>query len=164
MRVALIAILLTACAGARPTPERPASEGARARPPSERVVLTAADGAWSADGSPGELVTSGPTDDRPAGALPREHIRRKMRSVVEEMRECYETRVLATEQMGGRIVCAVIIAPDGSVDSVSFPEDEIGSLTLRHCMAGVLRGLQFDPPDGEGYVGFNYPWIFTHGD
>lgn len=160
MRWTALALFLMACGGS--TTLGPPAEG-EAPETSQRVDSSAEEQRASALGSlQSPTSRADPSPSLPTGSLSREHIRRKMRSVVNEMRACYESRVLATQpDLEGRLVSSFLIAPDGTVEEVSFHEDAIGSAPLRECISSVLRGLRFDAPDGGGYVGVNYPWVFS---
>lgn len=162
----LTGLLATACAGA--PPPRPASPHA-ATPCSETqsAETQSAETAPQPEAEAPARAEASPThapDGRPYGSLPREHIRRRMRTIVGDMRACYQTRVLAVRPgYEGRVVSSVVIAADGSVEEVTFPEDDIGMTTMRDCMEGVLRAVRFDPPEGGGIVDFSYPWHFSIG-
>jgi len=120
------------------------------RPPSALVVRS--DVVW--DGPQGCAPT------RPGhGSLDKEMIRRIIRSHLDEVRACYEKRLMAGHYDDGRVMVQFAIAADGNVAASAVESSTIPDDALEQCLVRTVRAWRFPRPCGGGKVIVSYPFV-----
>jgi TonB family protein len=97
----------------------------------------------------------------PLGSLLRDTIRATISGAIEDVRRCYEAALASRPTLTGRVMVRFIIGADGSVQTATISSTTLGDEGAERCIADVVRGLRFPPPDGGEAVGVNYPFVLT---
>jgi len=110
---------------------------------------------------------AGPYDGTDSSAAPPRSLGEKdvsgaVRGALPRIRSAYN-RVLLSGEVSGRITVAFTVLADGSVSSVEFPEDQIGSEEFRGVLTKIFGRLQFPPSSGRP-VRVRYPLVFQSGE
>lgn len=123
-------------------------------------------GYGSGHGRFGRGRTTTPARVRPGasnvtGALAKEVIRRVIRRHLNQLRYCYERRLLADPNLEGKVVTRFTIGPNGNVVAArdagsTMPDDEV-----KACVNRVFRRMRFPKPKGGGVVVVTYPLVFV---
>jgi TonB family protein len=100
----------------------------------------------------------------PLGGLSREAIRTTIRANIAEVRDCYETALLRSPELRGRVNVTFVIGPDGSVTSAEVSESTLGSGLVETCIASRVRRWHFPTPDPAGSVLVTYPFVLDSGE
>jgi TonB family protein len=110
-------------------------------------------------------ATSGPVvagSSTVKGSLPKEVIRRIVRSRINSIRYCYEKQLSQQPDLQGRIAIKFVIAADGKVttaDVMHGMQEHVDA-----CVQKVVKSMRFPKPDGGGVVTVQYPFIFKAAD
>jgi hypothetical protein len=94
------------------------------------------------------------------GDLDKNIIRRYIRRQLPRIKYCYESALIADQDLEGSIETTFQITPQGVVKSVGvtgMDEEE----TLQKCVGETLESIQFPKPKGGGYVSVRYPFTFA---
>lgn len=92
-----------------------------------------------------------------AGSADKSAIGRVLRSRSGQYRQCYEQALSKNPKLQGRVSVQLVIAPSGSVSSISAGGDMPSSVS--NCVVKAMRTLTF--PAQEGTVPVSYPLVFT---
>ncbi len=65
----------------------------------------------------------------------------------EELAECYEQRAPG-DFIGGEVLIALDVQPDGSVGEARIAKSDLGSWEVEDCLLDEAGAIEFDPPDG----------------
>jgi hypothetical protein len=96
-------------------------------------------------------------DTSATGSLDKNIIRRYIRQKVPHISHCYEKQLLVNEDLAGTVTASFVIGPSGDV-AVSSAEGVDPELS--HCVASVVKTIEFPKPKGGGIVRVNYPFTF----
>jgi hypothetical protein len=107
-------------------------------------------------------VAAEPVGDVPTGDLPKDVIRKVIRTRLCDISRCYQAELAQHPDLAGRITAVFRIASDGHVYHVDA--SGLGNAAVESCVAGVIRSLRFPAPAGDGFVRVSYPFTFKSGD
>ena len=97
------------------------------------------------------------------GTLDPMHIRDVIQGRRADLRACYMAGVRQDPTLAGAVTFRFEIARSGRVSSLEVERDTLGSTQVLNCVATVIIGLRFDPPQGGGFMVVRYPFSFTTG-
>ena len=110
----------------------------------------------------GGQVTHGDVAVR--GSLSRQVIQRVIRQNLNAVRYCYESELVRTPGLAGRLTVRFVISPTGAVQSVAATTSTLGSSPMEGCVVRQVRRWRFPEPAGGGIVIVDYPFVFRTPD
>jgi hypothetical protein len=102
---------------------------------------------------------------RVSGSIDRELILQVIEEHRAQIRYCYESSLVKTPGLMGKVALSWTIGPAGQVLSAKVRESVLNepSLELERCLTGRVIGWTFPRPRGGGSVIVNYPFVFQIG-
>jgi hypothetical protein len=128
-----------------------------------------APGSTDRGGSPGltarELL-EGDDDSaaRPRFAVNSAGIREGMRTVIPELKACFEPWLAVRPDLRGKVVVRFAVEPDGDLGKVSqitLDESELDQPILETCMLSAIEEIGWERPPGDAPVVVRYPLVLT---
>ncbi|HFE44459.1 MAG TPA: AgmX/PglI C-terminal domain-containing protein, partial [Nannocystis exedens] len=95
------------------------------------------------------------------GALDREIIRRIIRSHINEIRYCYQRRLVQDPSLAGKVILNFVIDAEGKVADSKIKSSTLRDVQVGTCMARSARRWKFPDPLGGGIVRITYPFVFA---
>jgi len=94
------------------------------------------------------------------GTIDREAVRRVIRSILSQIRSCYEKQLRLNPTLGGKIVVTFEIAERGQVTvsapkTSTLPDPEVG-----RCVAARIQSQRFPEPPAGTIAVVDYPFVF----
>jgi hypothetical protein len=127
------------------------------------LVLTclapATAGATAAAIAPAEAVAPAAAVGPVRGSLDKEVIRGVIGRHLDEVRGCYEQRLLDVPTLTGRVMIQFAISGDGSVTRSVVQNTTMNDPQVEACIAATLLQWVFPKPTGGGIVIVSYPFI-----
>ena len=114
------------------------------------------DGAVAADALPSPALGL-------RGSLDKEVIRAEIRRHLDEVRNCYERRLVRNGSLRGRVSVVFKIASNGQVVASQIQSSTMGDGEVEECVGRAVCGWHFPDPEGGGVVVVSYPFNFTSG-
>jgi hypothetical protein len=115
-------------------------------------------------------VTDTPEPSRQQYPLDRDGIRAAVHDAMPELRQCYESWLMAEPSLAGTLKVKMVLKgiPDGGsgsyMDEIVVMEDAgMGHMALEGCVRSVLSTMRFDAPEGGGTTTIHYPFTFNSG-
>lgn len=94
------------------------------------------------------------------GTIDREAVRRVIRSILSQLKSCYERQLRVDSTLEGKVVIQFEIAEQGRVRSASTKSTSLNNTTVESCVAARIREARFpEPPTGTIAV-VDYPFVF----
>jgi len=98
------------------------------------------------------------------GKLDKEIIRRVVAKHKSSIQYCYESELLRSPTLAGKVAVKFVIGTSGDVTSAELASSTIRSLVVEECVVARVKKMVFPKPEG-GIVIVTYPWVFrTDGD
>lgn len=105
-------------------------------------------------------IDAGGVDEGWEGTIDREAVRRVIRSILNQIKSCYERQLRETRGLEGKIVIQFEIMEQGRVRSAITKSSTMGNKTVESCVAARIRDARFpEPPTGTIAV-IDYPFVF----
>jgi TonB family protein len=98
------------------------------------------------------------------GPLPRDVIRRVIRTHLGEVRRCYEQQLVKRPTLAGTVVVQFTVAADGTVSAARVSSSTIASPAVGQCLVRRILSWAFPRPRGGGIVKVSYPFVFRASD
>ncbi len=95
------------------------------------------------------------------GALDRDIIRRIVRSHINEIRYCYERKLVQDPSLAGNVTVNFVINSEGDVTSSKVTSTTIRDRQVSTCVANRVLRWRFPDPAGGGIVSVTYPFVFA---
>ncbi len=95
------------------------------------------------------------------GSLDKEIIRRVIRRHVNEVQYCYEQRLQAKPDLGGRITVQFTIGTAGSVTTSVVESSTLADARAESCVVQAVRRWEFPHPVGGAPAVVSYPFVFV---
>lgn len=92
--------------------------------------------------------------------LTKDEVGRVIHKHMNEIRYCYESAILKTPELQGKLSVRFTINPKGRVKSARAAESTLGSPSLDQCILRKLVTWPFPQPKGGVNVTVSYPFIF----
>ncbi|PIS11241.1 MAG: hypothetical protein COT73_04935, partial [Bdellovibrio sp. CG10_big_fil_rev_8_21_14_0_10_47_8] len=94
------------------------------------------------------------------GTIDREAVRRVIRSILNQIKSCYERQLRVNSGLEGKVVIQFEIMEQGRVRSSKTKSSTMGNATVESCVAARIREARFpEPPTGTIAV-VDYPFVF----
>ena len=106
-----------------------------------------------------EFTTPISASDRPMGTLGKIRIREVIQANREQVRNCYETRLVSSPNLHGKVAIRFVIGADGQVVESKVHESTVRDPELEGCVAARVSAFRF-PPTGGGIIVVTYPFLF----
>ncbi len=111
---------------------------------------------------PARAVSHLPSPPEPSdgGGLDRELIGAEISRATPSIKGCYERRLAERNELRGVVMVHFVIGAAGLVVKQRAIRDTVGDEPTTRCILGVVSGLKFPPPAGDGVVDVTFPWVF----
>ncbi len=94
------------------------------------------------------------------GTIDREAVRRVIRSILAQIKNCYERQLRVNSQLEGKVVIQFEIGAQGRVDLAKTRSTTLNDTTTEACVAARIKEARFpEPPPGSIAV-VDYPFVF----
>lgn len=94
------------------------------------------------------------------GTIDREAVRRVIRSILSQLRACYEKQLRGNPSLNGKLVITFEIVEQGRVTSSKPKSSTLGDPEVGRCVAARIQAQRFpEPPPGTIAV-VDYPFVF----
>lgn len=95
------------------------------------------------------------------GSLSKETIRREIGRHLNEVRFCYEQRLVSRPDLQGRVAVRFMIGMSGAVQLSAVTSSDVGDAEVGNCIARQIKTWNFPAPEGGGAVIVNYPFVLS---
>lgn len=96
-----------------------------------------------------------------SGALDMDIVRRVVTEHRREILACYETELLRTPELQGRIDIDFVIGPDGAVGGTKLKASTMRNDAVHACIQRRVKQWRFPEPKDGRAVRVSFPWVFT---
>lgn len=94
------------------------------------------------------------------GTIDREAVRRVIRSILSQIKSCYERQLRVKSDLEGKVVIEFEIIEQGRVRIAKTKSSTMNDPTVESCVAGRIKSARFpEPPTGTIAV-VDYPFVF----
>ncbi len=94
------------------------------------------------------------------GGLTRDQVKRVIDSNMDDVTYCYETALMSSPSLGGKIVFEWKVKSAGNVGAVNIKSSNVKSDEIHSCIKSAIKGWKFPQPSGGSAVFVSYPFIF----
>ena len=94
------------------------------------------------------------------GSIDREAVRRVIRSILSQIRSCYEKRLRLNPTLGGKIVITFEIAEQGRVTASNPKSNTLADPEVGSCVAARIKAQRFPEPPAGTIAVVDYPFVF----
>lgn len=117
-------------------------------------------GAGGLGGKGSVSVDPGGAEESFEGSIDREAVRRAIRAILNEIKNCYERRLQSNSNLGGKVVIRFVIGDQGRVRQASTKSTTLNDAVVESCVAARIKNQRFpDPPEGT-VAEVDYPFVF----
>jgi hypothetical protein len=95
------------------------------------------------------------------GSLSKEAIRRVIGRHLNEVRYCYQQRLVSRPDLQGRVAVRFMIGMSGAVQLSVVTSSDVGDVQVGTCIADAVKRWDFPAPEGGGSVIVNYPFVLA---
>ncbi len=105
-------------------------------------------------------IDAGGADEGWEGTIDREAVRRVIRSILNQIKSCYERQLRVNSSLEGKVVIQFEIMEQGRVRTAKTKSSTLSDATVETCVAARIREARFpEPPTGTIAV-VDYPFVF----
>ncbi len=105
-------------------------------------------------------IDAGGADAGWEGTIDREAVRRVIRSILNQIKSCYERQLRVNSSLEGKVVIQFEIMEQGRVRSAKTKSSNLNDGTVESCVAARIKEARFpEPPPGTIAV-VDYPFVF----
>lgn len=105
-------------------------------------------------------IEPGGADEAWEGTIDREAVRRVIKSILNQIKSCYERQLRVNSTLEGKVVIRFEIMEQGRVRSAKTQSTSLNDATVESCVASRIREARFpEPPPGTVAV-VDYPFVF----
>jgi TonB family protein len=105
-------------------------------------------------------IDAGGADEGWEGTIDREAVRRVIKSILNQIKSCYERELRVRKGLEGKVVIQFEIMEQGRVRSAKTKNSSMSNATVESCVAARIREARFpEPPSGTIAV-VDYPFVF----
>ncbi len=105
-------------------------------------------------------IEPGGVDEAWEGTIDREAVRRVIKSILTQIKSCYERELRVKKGLEGKVVIQFEIMEQGRVRSAKTKTSSMGNANVESCVAARIREARFpEPPPGSVAV-VDYPFVF----
>lgn len=111
-------------------------------------------------GTGGDRISLGTSDAEVEEGLTKEEVGRVIHQHMKEVRYCYESSMVRTSRVDGKVILDFTISGRGVVAKAKVSTSTLPDAALGECITRRLRTWQFPLPKGGVTVDVAYPFIF----
>lgn len=105
-------------------------------------------------------IDAGGTDAEFVGTIDKEAVRRVIRSILSQIKSCYERQLRSNSGLEGKVVIQFEIEEQGRVRVAKTKTTSLSDATVESCVASRIKEQRFpEPPPGTIAV-VDYPFVF----
>ncbi len=105
-------------------------------------------------------IDAGGAEEGWEGTIDREAVRRVIKSILSQIKSCYERELRVRKGLEGKVVIQFEIMEQGRVRTAKTKSSSMGNPTVESCVAARIREARFpEPPPGSVAV-VDYPFVF----
>lgn len=105
-------------------------------------------------------IDAGGVEEGWEGTIDREAVRRVIRSILNQIKSCYERQLRMNSSLEGKVVIRFEIVDQGRVRTASTKSTTMRNSAVESCVAARIRAARFpEPPQGVIAV-VDYPFVF----
>ncbi len=93
------------------------------------------------------------------GGMSREEVKKIIDQHLDEITRCYETALVASPSLMGRVVFEWKILMSGKVGEVKIKSSTLNSTDIHSCIQASIKSWEFPQPEGSEVI-VSYPFIF----
>ncbi len=117
-------------------------------------------GIGSGSGKGNVRIDAGGVDEGWEGTIDREAVRRVIRSILNQIKSCYERQLRVNSALEGKVVIQFEIMEQGRVRTAKTKSSTLGDSSVESCVASRIKEARFpEPPTGTIAV-VDYPFVF----
>ncbi len=105
-------------------------------------------------------IDAGGADEGWEGTIDREAVRRVIRSILNQIKSCYERELRVKKGLEGKVVIQFEIMEQGRVRSAKTKNSSMGSATVESCVAARIKEARFPEPPAGTIAVVDYPFVF----
>jgi TonB family protein len=105
-------------------------------------------------------IDAGGADEGWEGTIDREAVRRVIRSILNQIKSCYERELRVKKGLEGKVVIQFEIMEQGRVRSAKTKNSSMNSATVESCVAARIREARFPEPPAGTIAVVDYPFVF----
>jgi len=94
------------------------------------------------------------------GGLTREQVKSVIDAHMDDITYCYETALMSSPSLGGKIVFEWKVKNSGKVGGVNIKSSSVKSDGIHSCIKSAIKSWPFPQPSGGSSVVVSYPFIF----
>lgn len=105
-------------------------------------------------------IDAGGAEESFEGTIDREAVRRVIRSILNQIKSCYERALRGNTGLEGKVVIRFVIEDQGRVRQASTKSSTLGDNGVERCVADRIRGQRFPDPPAGTIAEVDYPFVF----
>lgn len=105
-------------------------------------------------------IEPGGADEAWDGTIDREAVRRVIRSILNQIKSCYERQLRVNSSLEGKVVIRFEIIEQGRVRSAKTQSTSLKDATVESCVAARIREARFPEPPPGTIAQVDYPFVF----
>ncbi len=105
-------------------------------------------------------IDAGGADEGWEGTIDREAVRRVIRSILNQIKSCYERELRVKKGLEGKVVIQFEIMEQGRVRSAKTKNSSMSSPAVESCVAARIREARFPEPPAGTIAVVDYPFVF----
>ncbi len=111
-------------------------------------------------GKGGISVAPGGDGEEWVGSIDREEVRRRIRSIINQIKNCYERRLTVKPDLAGRVVIQFEIGEQGRIRKSVTKSSTLGDREVEACVASRIKDTAMPEPPAGVIAVVDYPFLF----
>lgn len=125
-----------------------------------RAGGTSAYGGIGSGGKGSVAIDAGGSEEVFEGSIDREAVRRVIRSILSQIKSCYERRLRNNSGLEGKVVIRFVIEEQGRVRRADTKSSTLNDRDVEACVAMRIREQRFPDPPAGTIAEVDYPFVF----
>ncbi len=125
-----------------------------------RAGGTSAYGGLGSGGKGSVAIDAGGAEEVFEGSIDREAVRRVIRSILSQIKSCYERRLRNNSGLEGKVVIRFVIEEQGRVRRAETKSSTLNDRDVEACVAMRIREQRFPDPPAGTIAEVDYPFVF----
>lgn len=125
-----------------------------------RAGGTSAYGGIGSGGKGSVAIDAGGSEEVFEGSIDREAVRRVIRSILSQIKSCYERRLRNNSGLEGKVVIRFVIEEQGRVRRAETKSSTLSDRDVEACVAMRIREQRFPDPPAGTIAEVDYPFVF----
>ncbi len=105
-------------------------------------------------------IDAGGAEENFEGSIDREAVRRVIRSILAQIKSCYERQLRSNSGLEGKVVIKFLIEDQGRVRQAKTKSSTLNDPTVEACVASRIREQRFPDPPAGTVAEVDYPFVF----